>query len=198
MNRKTLRARFRQKRQMLSLSEQEKAACALMESFCSSEWFTAFQRFAVYMANDGEVNPAPIVERLWLAQKTCYLPVLTGVGSNRILEFKSYQPDTKLAPNHFGILEPQTSEDIRVTELDIVFTPLVAFDPYGNRLGMGGGYYDKTFQNLSSPHKKPYLIGLAYEFQKLDYLQNEPWDVPLEGVFTEKKFYPRLKNPCIP
>lgn len=198
MNRQTLRARFRLKRQMLSDLKKEQTARALAECFCSSEWFTAFQRFAVYMANDGELNPAPIVERLWLAQKTCYLPVLTGAGKDRILKFKPYQPHTKLTPNHFGILEPKTSKAIHRTELDIVLMPLVAFDPYGNRLGMGGGYYDRTFQNISPTHKKPHLIGLAYEFQKLDYLQNEPWDVPLEGVFTEKKFYPRLKSLCIP
>lgn len=197
MDRQTLRGRFRLKRQMLSLSEQQQAAFLLMEYFCSSEWFTAFQRFAIYMANDGEMNPAPIVEKLWLAQKTCYLPVLTHAEDHRILQFKSYQSHTELAPNSFGILEPQGGEDIVSTELEIILTPLVAFDPYGNRLGMGGGYYDRTFKNLCHTHKKPHLIGLAYEFQKIDYLQNEAWDVPLTGVFTEKKFYPRLKNPCI-
>lgn len=196
MNRQTLRARFRLKRQMLSLPERQQAALAVMERFCSSEWFAGFQKFAVYIANDGEMNPAPIVEKLWLTHKTCYLPVLTHAENHRVLQFKSYHSHTELTPNSFGILESQRGEDILSTDLEIVLTPLVAFDPYGNRLGMGGGYYDRTFKNLCHTHKKTHLIGLAYDFQKIDYLQNEAWDVPLEGVFTEKKFYPRLKSPC--
>lgn len=198
MDRKTIRARLRALRRALSTVKRQEAALALARLFCDSPWFNSFQRFAVYMVEDGEIDPALIVKNLWLNKKTCYLPVLSGVEEGRFLKFKSYQPATSLAPNRFGIPEPQGTDGILPAELDVVLTPLVAFDPDGNRLGMGGGYYDRTFGNLGGGDKRPHLIGLAYEFQKLEHLEAEAWDVPLTGIFTEKRFYPRPESRCIP
>ncbi len=72
-------------------------------------------------------------------------------------------------------------------ELDLVFLPLVAFDRVGHRVGMGGGYYDRTFAFVQQMHHKPILIGLAYEMQQVDGLPFCTWDIPLDGVLTEKQ-----------
>jgi len=69
-----------------------------------------------------------------------------------------------------------------------VLTPLVAFDSFGNRLGMGGGFYDRSFVFRRDPvrrHHRPYLLGLGYEFQKVAALPRQPWDVPLDAAVTE-------------
>lgn len=190
MDRKTIRKELRLKRLALSLRERRIAALSLARLFCSSSWFTSFRRFGVYIAADAEIDPAFLVKKLWADGKICYLPVLSGKEKNRFLEFKFYQSTTVLVPNRFGIPEPQGEKGVSPIELDIVLTPLVAFDLQGYRLGMGGGYYDRTFASLRGQNvTTPYLIGLAYEFQKISNFRVEAWDVPLAGVFTEKRFY---------
>ena len=76
-------------------------------------------------------------------------------------------------------------------QLDVVIAPLVAFDESLNRLGMGGGYYDRTFafRKRARVLRRPVLIGVAYSFQRVDRLQPENWDVPLDVVITEKESY---------
>lgn len=128
---------------------------------------------------------APLIERLWRCGKQIYLPVLHGPA----LWFMPFTPRTPLAHNRFGIPEPNLNAPHRAAlrTLDLVLMPLVAFDRNGNRLGMGGGFYDRTFAYLrGSPRwARPCLIGTAYEFQRVPPLAVQPWDVPLGGVVTE-------------
>jgi 5-formyltetrahydrofolate cyclo-ligase len=80
---------------------------------------------------------------------------------------------------------------IQPLALDLVLTPLVGFDHKGNRLGMGGGYYDRSFAFLLRRQnwKKPRLVGLAYDFQQLDKLPAKNWDVPLTAVATDTHWH---------
>ena len=98
-----------------------------------------------------------------------------------------------MRPNRFGILEPYVSQRVCLdpTRLDWIFVPLVAFDSLGHRLGMGGGYYDASLAvlRLRTHWHKPRLVGLAYEFQRIDHLAEDKWDVPLHGVLTNERFY---------
>jgi len=132
---------------------------------------------------------APLMQLLRGNARQVFLPVLHGSG----LWFFPYKDNTPLEPNRYGILEPRLSARARcpARELDIVLMPLVAFDPSGNRLGMGGGYYDRTFAYLDARAiwKRPLLIGIAYEFQRVASLPSQTWDVPLDGVATEKQLY---------
>ncbi|MGH8370567.1 MAG: 5-formyltetrahydrofolate cyclo-ligase, partial [Gammaproteobacteria bacterium] len=152
--------------------------------------FRDARHLAVYMATDGEMDPQPLVARARAAGKQLYLPVLAAAAAGG-LEFAAWQPETPLYPNRFKIPEPRPDPDTlcATTGLDLVLTPLVAFDAQGHRLGMGGGYYDRSFAFLKTGVRKPLLIGLAYEFQRLPALNAEPWDVPLAGVATECGFY---------
>jgi 5-formyltetrahydrofolate cyclo-ligase len=91
--------------------------------------------------------------------------------------------------NCFGIPEPAGASGrwLRGAELDVVLAPLVAFDRAGHRLGMGGGFYDRTFRFVvrRAEWRRPWIIGLAYDFQRVDALPVERWDVPLHAVVTE-------------
>src|SRR5690606_17683083 len=101
-------------------------------------------------------------------------------------------PNTKFVKNKFGILEPdfKRTKYLPKKNLSLVFMPLVAFDKAGNRMGMGGGFYDRSFAYKAKlKQSKPKLIGLAHAFQELEYLPTEEWDIPLEGVLTDQKFY---------
>lgn len=145
---------------------------------------------ALYLAVDGEIDPSPLVAEARAAGKQLYLPVLATDGTDA-LRFAAWHPDTPMQLNRFKIPEPSSdTADLRTpTQLDLVFTPLVAFDARGNRLGMGGGFYDRSFAFLKSGARKPLLIGLAFEFQLQSELRAESWDIPLAGVATDCAFY---------
>lgn len=133
----------------------------------------------------------PIMEVAWGRGKQVYLPILSPLGDNK-LWFAKYEPCEPLFYNQYGIPEPALSKRkmIRPIQLDLVLAPLVGFDKKGHRLGMGGGYYDRTFAflNYRKSFYKPWFIGLAYHFQQLPSLESHFWDVDLRGVVTENHF----------
>ena len=146
----------------------------------------------MYLANDGEIDLSPLIHKAWKLGKNVYLPALHKPGLER-MTFLKYDLRTRLVNNRFGISEPPYSRrnTIRHKALDLVLMPLVAFDNKGNRLGMGGGYYDRTFAYLHTRTRwnKPKLIGTAYDFQQVDSLPSDPWDVPLDGIATPSKLH---------
>lgn len=153
----------------------------------------AAQNIAAYLPNDGETDTGPLIAMLWERGKRVFLPLLR-FQPHKHLAFGLYRPDTALVPNKYGIPEPtETLVLDHSSRLDLALVPLVAFDPDGNRIGMGGGFYDRTFAYLKEPGAvpSPRLVGLAYECQKYPRLPVEPWDVPLDSVATERAFYPR-------
>ncbi|HYE34872.1 5-formyltetrahydrofolate cyclo-ligase [Methylocaldum sp.] len=187
-----IRRQIRSLRQNLPPELAREKSLHIAEHFISSPIIGRSRRVATYLSNDGEVGTQAIVETLWSCGKACYLPILRS-SPQRSLWFGRYAPETALIPNRFHIPEPAIGEDT-VSEpwtLDLVLVPLVAFDLSGNRIGMGGGYYDRTFAYLKdgSQPRSPILIGLAFECQKWDRIPAEPWDVPLNGVVTEEAFY---------
>jgi len=111
--------------------------------------------------------------------------------SRQRLWFARYTPGDALAANRYGIPEPVVRELIKPWALDLILTPLVAFDTTGHRIGMGGGYYDRSLAFLHSRQhwQKPCRLGLAYEFQKQVMIEPNPWDIPLDGIATEACIY---------
>lgn len=183
-----LRKAMRQKRRALSMQEREAFAQQLANRFSRSHLFRNSRHIACYMAADGEMNLMPLMQRAWHMGKTVYLPVLNGPHKQSLF-FAPYEEDDALDLNRYRIPEPIISARERVSarELDLVLTPLVAFDSKGNRLGMGAGYYDRTFAYLKQRRHwiKPTLMGVAYAFQQVEQLPVQSWDVPLHGVITD-------------
>lgn len=131
----------------------------------------------------------PLIARALSMGKQCYLPVLSPLYHNR-LWFAPYKSGMPLLLNRFGIPEPDANWSMMrpAWTLDLMLTPLVAFDADGNRLGMGGGYYDRTLAYLERRRhwRRPRLLGTAYSFQQVETLPHAEWDVPLHGIATEK------------
>jgi 5-formyltetrahydrofolate cyclo-ligase len=182
----TLRQLMREQRRLLNPLQQRRAAVALSAKLHKLPLFQRAQRIAAYLPNDGEIDTLPLLRRAHRQHKHIYLPVLRD-GS---LLFVRYRPGiTRLQTNQFGIPEPQplAGEIIAVTGLDLALLPLVAFDRQGHRLGMGGGFYDKTFACKQRRRRsRPLLIGLAHHMQQVAAIETEPWDVPLAGVVTDR------------
>lgn len=189
-NRATLRQQLRQARRAQTHQTQQQAAAALAQHFSQSDLFKQAQHIAVYMAVDAEMDPNPLLQIAWQQSKTCYLPILRPDGT---LIFSVYQANDPLIQNRFKIPEPNydPANVIAIEKLDLVLIPLVGFDLEGNRLGMGAGFYDRTFafKKRSPASAKPFLIGLAYELQQITDLVIESWDVPLNAIATEKNIY---------
>ena len=195
MTSRTLRQTIRQQRR--ALTHREAATCAeqLAQQTCKHPLVLHSHRIAAYLAADGEIDPAPLLQALWAANKKIYLPVLAPFSPKK-LWFARFNPDDILAFNRFGIPEPVRRQLIKPSALDLVLTPLVAFDTAGHRIGMGGGFYDRTFAFLQRRHywHKPNLLGLAYEFQKQTAIKPNDWDVPLNAIATETRIYENIRS----
>ncbi len=184
-----LRKELRQLRRALTPSQQAQASALTLKHLLRFAPFMRGAHVALYLANDGELDPAPIAARLWQMNKHCYLPIVRP-GATRELWFLEYTPETVLTPNRFGIPEPDHSKARRMPThlLDIVLLPLVGFDRAGGRLGMGGGFYDTTFAfKQQKPKGKPVLMGLAHSCQEVEHIPLETWDIPLAAIATEKE-----------
>lgn len=184
LSRPQLRSDIRRRRQLLSASEQQQAATNLVSILLSSTLIADKTKIAIYLSNDSEIDTGPLIEALWLAGKTLYVPVLHPFCSGYLL-FQKYEPSTPSQLNRFGITEPKLNcaTVLPVQQFELIFTPLVAFDDRGQRLGMGGGFYDRTLSQLPTNHAIP-LVGLAHDCQQIQQVPTESWDQPLHAVVT--------------
>ncbi|MGL5335379.1 MAG: 5-formyltetrahydrofolate cyclo-ligase [Enterovibrio sp.] len=184
-----LRTFFRQKRQQLSCDEQQQAQARLLTRFIAHPKVQSSSRIALYLAHNGEIGTQALIDYCWQQGKQVFLPVAHPFVSGELL-FLRYTPDSFMQKSRWGILQPRL--DVRavlpVCQLDLICLPLVAFDAQGNRLGMGGGFYDRTLASLNSRHlTKPSLLGLAHDCQLAKNLPTECWDKPLPAIITPSK-----------
>ena len=182
------RKKLRKLRLELDPAEHRHQSARLCRRLAHHPLFLHARRIAAYLPAKGEVDCRSLIETAWQRGREVYLPVLRTIGHNR-LWFARFEPDTRLVRNRFGIAEPDIDHARRIEPfaLDLVLTPLVGFDAHGNRLGMGGGFYDRSFAYLHRRRHwfRPRLLGLAFECQRLARLPTEPWDIPLSAIATE-------------
>ncbi|WP_145553121.1 5-formyltetrahydrofolate cyclo-ligase [Yersinia canariae] len=188
LERQKIRSDIRERRRLLTPEQQQHSANSAAKHIASHNKIQQANTVAVFLSFDGELNTTPVIELLWQQKKRVYLPVLHPFSPGNLL-FLHYRPDSQLIRNRLKILEPQL--DVRdvlpLNQLDVVITPLVAFDSHGQRLGMGGGFYDRTLQNWQQGG--PYPIGLAHDCQRVEHLPSEHWDVPLPEIVTPEKIW---------
>jgi 5-formyltetrahydrofolate cyclo-ligase len=136
--RNEIRKSLRTKRQSLSEVEQQQFSDDLLIQLSTRRDVLAAKNIALYLANDSELDAMPFIKWCWQNNKNTYLPVIHPFSHGQLL-FLHYEENSVMKKNNYGILEPKL--DVRliktIGEIDIIFTPLVAFDPSGNRLGMG-------------------------------------------------------------
>ena len=183
-----LRLKLRAKRQAIPLAARTTATDRLCANACQLPDFQTATHIAMYWPHDDEIDCIPLLQQALTLGKQCYLPVLC-LKTRQTLAFATYTRQTLLVSNRYGILEPEIgySNIIAIADLDLIFVPLVGFDDHGNRLGMGGGFYDTALADLAmlGPEQRPKLIGLAYSCQKIANIPTAGWDWPLDMVITE-------------
>lgn len=198
------RRALRQARRGLSEREQRLHARALTRLLARAPAFVKARRLAAYWPADGEIDPRPLLALASHRGRSTFLPVLRRASRGR-LWFVPYRPGEPLDARRFGFRIPEPRHRGHIGppwNLDLILVPLVGFDGDANRLGMGGGFYDRTLAHLRQRPcwRRPRLIGMAHECQRLARIEPQPWDIPLDGVATERRIYwrrlgPRTKGP---
>lgn len=186
LTRQQIRQQIRQRRRALTPEQQTQFALQAADRMMAYPPVLLAQTVAVFLSFDGELDTRPLIDQLWRASKRVYLPVLHPFSPGNLL-FLHYHPGSDLVVNRLNIREPKL--DVRdvlpLSQLDVLVTPLVAFDAAGQRLGMGGGFYDRTLQNWRQHRLQP--VGYAHDCQQVDALPTEQWDIPLPAVITPSK-----------
>ncbi|AKL10497.1 TPA: 5-formyltetrahydrofolate cyclo-ligase [Kluyvera intermedia] len=182
-SRQEIRKIIRQRRRALTAEQQEQFSVAAAARMMAYPPVVMAHTVALFLSFDGELDTQPLIEQLWRSGKRVYLPVLHPFSAGNLL-FLQYHPHSELVINRLKIQEPKL--DVRdvlpLAQLDVLITPLVAFDSQGQRLGMGGGFYDRTLQNWQRYSLQP--VGYAHDCQHVDVLPAQEWDIPLPAVVT--------------
>ncbi|MBB3062117.1 5-formyltetrahydrofolate cyclo-ligase [Microbulbifer rhizosphaerae] len=182
-----LRRRMRAARRGLSPYLQRRAATAVASRLSRSSPFRRARHIGIYWPMDGEVDVRGLVRQF--PAKHFYLPVLPAAPRPQ-LRFRHWSGGTLNYRNRYRIPEPLRGPVQSPWRLDLVLVPLVAFDPAGGRLGMGAGFYDRTFAfKRRLPGAGPQMIGVAHQLQCVEQLPVDGWDIPLSAVVTEQQLY---------
>ena len=188
MLRQDIRKHVRNLRREISDEQQQLAAVQAADHALNFAPIQQAQHIALFLSVDGEINTRPLIAKLWQRKQQVYLPVLHPFSTGQLL-FLRYDEKTELKINRLRIPEPPLDirQVITLDQLDLMMVPLVAFDQHGQRLGMGGGFYDRTLQNWRQHGFLP--VGLAHDCQQVDSLPVAEWDVPLPAVMTPSKLW---------
>ncbi|NGX15888.1 5-formyltetrahydrofolate cyclo-ligase [Wenzhouxiangella sp. XN24] len=171
---------MRARRRALPPFRRRLANQAIVRRITTLPAFRRARSIALYWPADGEPDVRAVAATAWRHDKRVLLPVVSQQG---VMRFAAWDPKTRFRRNRYGIPEP-VARRLRApaTRLDLVVMPLVAFDKHGNRLGMGGGYYDRA---LATRGRRTTLVGAAFSCQQAPLIPAQPWDVPLDIVVTE-------------
>ncbi len=190
-NQKTRRS-IRHQRRQLRTAQQHSASIKLCRLLTQITHIKAAKHIAIYHANDGEINLSLFIQKHH-KRKLLYSPK-TNIQQKRLSFHFQSKIKRGLKKHPWGFIEPCNKRKRRIKQLDVIILPLVAFTQQGQRMGMGGGFYDRalSFRNMVTQtpiYKKPILIGVAHDIQKVDLLYQEHWDVPCDFIVTDKRIY---------
>lgn len=184
---KQLRKQLRQQRRRVSKFQQRQSEQATLNRLIRFSKFKHAQHIGIYLHAFGEIQTSKIIEYCFQHGKSVYLPLICNMNQRlQWVRVSQHQYRTRrFAQHRLGMREPMRSRGVHIAQLDLLMMPLLACDTTGTRIGMGGGFYDKT---LATATQSPYRLGLAHEFQlQRTYLKRESWDQPLDALLTPQR-----------
>ena len=190
----TLRKQLRQQRRAVTPNQQQQAQQAVLQRLIRLPKFQYTKKVGVYLDAFGEIHTQRIIEYCFVQGKQVYLPMICNMNQQLVwVEISRHQYINKRFSHHpLGMKEPMASRGKHVSHLDLLIMPLLACDKYGTRIGMGGGYYDRT---LASAPQRPYRLGIAHDFQLIHAnLPRKNWDQPLDALLTPECFLQFKRN----
>ena len=189
MNTASDRQRLRQKRQLPTWQryKRERKLCLFALQLPALK---RAKYLACYLATPNEAPSLKLLHALHARGKQVFVPIVRGTE----MYFVTWHPHSKLKKGAFGISEPKRFRaSIKAKHLNLVYMPLLGFDRWGNRLGMGGGFYDRSFAFKNQGYQKPLLAGYAYGAQEVNQLKSQTWDVAMDCLVTDKQY-----RQCLP
>lgn len=184
----TLRKDLRQQRRAVSKFQQKQSEQAVLNRIIRLPEFQQAKKIGIYLHAFGEIHTRKIMQYCFAQGKAVFLPMICNMNQRLTwVQISQHQYRSKRFSHHpLGMKEPMAARGLHVSKLDVLIMPLLACDDTGTRIGMGGGFYDKT---LATAAKRPYRLGLAHDFQLLhSNIQREAWDQPLDGLLTPHHF----------
>ena len=186
-----LRRLLRARRNAVGKRERRLAGQRLRRLALRHRLLTRGRRAGFYIPSNGEIDVMPLLRCARAMGMECFLPVVPGRGQRK-LWFSRLGDKQAWVTNRYGIPEYHhaPARRLRARQLDVLFMPMLGFDTAGWRVGMGGGYYDASLAHLRFRRhwKKPRLIGVAFAAQEIERAPRDPWDVPLDGLLTERAY----------
>jgi 5-formyltetrahydrofolate cyclo-ligase len=187
-----LRREMRSRRRAVCAAERAAAAAGIARIARRALLLRPGTRIAAYLAHGHEADLTDLIRVARRSGCRVFLPAIVDYRRRR-MQFLEYRNDEPLRANRYGILEPlrERARQASLRQLDLILIPLVAVDARGARLGTGAGFYDRRLHRLRCAvrWRRPKLIGVAYDFQRVPRLDAAPWDVPLDGLITERNLY---------
>jgi 5-formyltetrahydrofolate cyclo-ligase len=183
---------MRKRRRSLSPADRRLAAKHFQTIAQRSRLFRPGMHIALYIPYGSEADCTPLIQLAHRRHCELYVPRIRSYRDSD-MHFVAYRSDLSFQRNKHGIDEPRgrSAPLLPINRLDLVVLPVVAVDQRGYRLGSGAGFYDRALQHLRGDRRwrKPKLIALAYDLQRIDHLEAHPWDVPVDAILTETGLY---------
>lgn len=195
LTQKNWRKEKRTARKSLSSTEKHNKSQQIVQRLLATEYYQQAEHIGAYLCLPEEVNVRNIIEAAWADGKKVYLPVVLAWGEP--LQFAPFSPDTVLVKDCLSIDIPDidSSTYVSAEKLDMVVTPLVAFDEHCNRIGMGGGFYDRTFSFKASHASSPMLLGVAFDVQRVAHtITANAWDIRPDAIVSETTIYRHITH----
>lgn len=183
----TLRRNLRRQRRQVSIHQQRQSEQQVLHHLKRLPAFKSAQHIGIYLDAFGEIHTKKIMQLCFKLHKNVYLPRICPMNQHlywvRISANQLHSQRFNL--HRLGMFEPMQGRGKPVHEIDLLIMPLLACDAAGTRIGMGGGYYDKTLRRAT---KRPFRLALAHEFQFVDQiLVRQPWDQPVNALLSPEK-----------
>lgn len=185
----SLRSQLRRERRQISLFQQRQSENAILNRLRQHPQFKYQHKIGLYLHAFGEIFTNKIIEYCFSQHKAVYLPMICNMNQHLVwvLITRQNYRNKRFLKHRLGMLQPMASRGLAVSQLELLIMPLLACDPSGTRLGMGGGFYDRT---LASAPQLPYRLGLAHDFQLIQQpLMRQAWDQPLDELITPQASY---------
>lgn len=184
-----LRKQLRQQRRHLTVYQQRQAEQAILTNIYHHALFKTARKIGVYIDDFGEISTKKLINYCFKLGKKVYTPQVCEM--NQILTWveisKAQYHHKRMVRHRLKMLEARASRGQSVKRLDVLFMPLLVCDKTGIRIGMGGGFYDRTLANAKC---RPYRIGLAHDFQYIDdNIPAQKWDQRIDELWTPSHRY---------
>ncbi len=192
MNKSAIRQIYKQRRLELNTQQAKEESKIIANNFIKNllPKISDFsnKKLAFYIAANNEVDPIFILEHCQKLGNIIALPKI--IPDRLVLDFKTYKLGDKLISNKVypKLFEPEESEANIIP--DIIFVPLIAFDKNCSRIGVGGGFYDATINDMRENNSKKTFIGLGYEWQNYPKIPSEKWDQSLDFIVSKNNILP--------